>query len=341
MIAWMTGWKPAWPNVHGAQHDLLGQFARLAFHHQHALGGAGDHQLEVGVLHLLDGRVQDVLAVLEADAGGGDRAEERDAGQRQRRRATDHGDDVGIVLEVVAEHGRDHLDLVAEALREQRAHRAVDKAAGQHLLLGRPAFPLEEAARDLAGGEGLFLVVDGQREEVLSGLLRPHADGGAQHDGVAVARQHGAVGLAGDLAGLQDQRAAAPVEFLAEVVEHASCVLRDARHRRTASQTTRGLASERIRRFGPHGCGPRAPAGCGRRGRGQVAGNAVAAPEGGPDRRSVGPPRVAASGAVSRSPALPRATIGTESNLPTSYGDAGRDWKAAQRRRLSRPISVS
>ena len=57
-----------------------------------------------------------------------------------------------------------------EALDEERADRPVDQAGGQHLLLGGARLALEEAARDLAGGVGLLLVVDGQREEVLAGL---------------------------------------------------------------------------------------------------------------------------------------------------------------------------
>ena len=64
----------------------------------------------------------------------------------------------------------DDLGLVAEALGEQRPDRPVDQARGQHLLLGRPAFALEEAAGDLAGGEGLLLVVHGEREEIVAGL---------------------------------------------------------------------------------------------------------------------------------------------------------------------------
>ena len=85
---------------------------------------------------LIVGGVEDVLAVRVAHAGGADRAEERDAGQRQRRRAADQGDDVGIVFQVVAEHGGDDLHLVAEALGEQRADRAVDQAGLENLCLG-------------------------------------------------------------------------------------------------------------------------------------------------------------------------------------------------------------
>ena len=69
------------------------------------------------------------------------------------------------------ENGGDDLGLVAEALGEERADRAVDQARDERLVLARPAFALEVAAGDLARGEGLFLVVDGEREEVDARLL--------------------------------------------------------------------------------------------------------------------------------------------------------------------------
>ena len=80
--------------------------------------------------------------------------------------------DVGIVLAVMGQHRGDDLGLVLEAVGEQRPDRPVDQARGQRLLLGRPPLALEKAARDLARSEGLFLVVDGQREEILAGLHR-------------------------------------------------------------------------------------------------------------------------------------------------------------------------
>ena len=50
-------------------------------------------------------RIEHVFVVDEADAGAADRAHERRAGQRQRRGSRDHGDDVGIVLLIVRQHG--------------------------------------------------------------------------------------------------------------------------------------------------------------------------------------------------------------------------------------------
>ena len=156
-----------WPNITAPSMIVFGQLLGLGFDHQHAFGRAGDDEVERGSARISSiVRVQHVLAVDIADAGGGDRAHERQAGDGQRRRGADHGHDVGIVLQIVAQHGADDLGLVAEALGEQRPDRPVDQARGQHLLLAGPAFALEEAARDLAGGEGLLLVVDGEREEI-------------------------------------------------------------------------------------------------------------------------------------------------------------------------------
>ena len=205
----------------GAEHHVFRKLFGFGFDHQHALLGAGDDQFQYAGLRGRHGGIQHERAVLVTDAGRSDRAEKRNAGQGQRGGAADHRNDVGIVLHVMAEHGGDDLHFVAEAFGEQRADRAVDQAAFQHLGLRRPAFALEEAAGDLTGREGLFLVVDGQREEVLPRLRGFDAHGGTQHNGLAIADHHGAVGLAGDLTGFEDELAAAPFDFLAEVVEHA------------------------------------------------------------------------------------------------------------------------
>ena len=154
----------------GAEHVVLGELLGLGFDHQHRVGGAGDDEVELRLGHLVDRRVEHEGAVDEADAGAADRAHEGHAGEGQRGGGGDHRDDVGIVLEVVREDGGDDLGLAAEALDEERADRAVDQARDERLVLGRPAFALEVAAGDLAGGEGLFLVVDGEREEVDAGL---------------------------------------------------------------------------------------------------------------------------------------------------------------------------
>ena len=204
----------------GAEHDLFRKLLGFRFHHQHGVLRAGDDEVERGQLLLLDRRVQHIFAVDVADARRTDRAHEGNAGEREGGRGGDQREDVGVVLEVIGEHGGDHLRLVAEALDEERADRAVDQARDQRLALGRAAFALEIAARDLAGGIGLFLVVDGQREEVDPGLCRALGNGGGENGGFTERGEHGAIGLTGHAAGFEAQRLPGPLDFFDVDIEH-------------------------------------------------------------------------------------------------------------------------
>ena len=198
---------------HGAEHDVFVQLLGFRFHHQHGVGGAGDDQVELGFDHLVERRVEHVFVIGEADAGGADRTLERRARNRQRRGGGDQRQNVGIVLHVMRQHGDDDLGLVAPAVDEQRADRAVDQAGNQRFLFGRPALALEIAAGNAARGVGLFLVVDGQRQEVDAFARRLRGHHGGEHDGLAIGRQHGAVGLTGDLAGFKLEGTATPVDL--------------------------------------------------------------------------------------------------------------------------------
>ena len=71
---------------HRAEHDLFGQLLGFQLHHQHGVLGAGDDEVELALLHLVDGRVEHVFVVDEADARAADRAHEGRAGQRERGR---------------------------------------------------------------------------------------------------------------------------------------------------------------------------------------------------------------------------------------------------------------
>jgi len=198
------------------------------FHHQNRVRRAGDDEIEIAFDHLVDHRVELVFAVDVADARAADRTHEGQARNRQGGGNRDHRDDVGIVLHVVADDGDDDLRLVLEALGKERTDRTVDQARNERFLFARTAFTLEEAARDLAGGVGLFLVVHGQRKEVEAGLGLPLADDGCEHGGLAIGREHGAIGLAGDLARLQDERATTPFNFFACDIKHIYFLFRAA-----------------------------------------------------------------------------------------------------------------
>ena len=118
------------------------------------------------------------------------------------------------------QNGDDDLGVVLVAIGKQRAQRAVDEARCQRLVFARAAFALEIATGDLAGCVGLFLIVDGQRKEVLAGLGRLGRNDGGKHDGFAIGCDDGAIGLTGNLAGFQDERTAAPFNLDLVGIEH-------------------------------------------------------------------------------------------------------------------------
>ena len=67
------------------QHGLLGELLGFRLDHQHGVLRAGDDEIELGKLHLLDRRIEFELTVDAADARAADGSHERDAGKRQRR----------------------------------------------------------------------------------------------------------------------------------------------------------------------------------------------------------------------------------------------------------------
>src|SRR5262249_16007715 len=85
---------------------------------------------------------------------------------------------------------------------------AVDHPRRQDRLLGWAALALEEAAWDLPGGVHALLDVDGQRKEVGAFTRLRLALSSRQHLRVALAHDDGAVGLLGQLAGLECDLAA-------------------------------------------------------------------------------------------------------------------------------------
>ena len=205
----------------GGQHGLFRKLFGFGFDHQDGVGGAGDDQVEVGGLGFVNGGVHLDLAIDIGDASAAHRAHEGYAGQGERGGDGDQGQDVRIVLHVMAEHGDDHLRVEVITVREQRADRAVDQAGEQCLALGGTALALEIAAGNAAGGEGLFLIVDGERKEILAGLGGLGRNHGGEHGGLAIAGEHGAVSLAGDAARFQRQLAAEPVDLFAVNFKHA------------------------------------------------------------------------------------------------------------------------
>ena len=212
--------------LNGTQHFFFGQLVSFGFHHHHGVFGAGDNQVQTllgvraQVIHILDRRVQDVFAVREANACASNRTHEGNARQGQSSRSSDHRNDVGVVHQIVAQHGAHHQNFVLEARDEQRADRTIDQTRGQGLFFRGTRFALEEATGDLTGCVVFFLIVDGQGKEVLTRLCL-FGKGHVRHNrGLTQGGDHGTVCLAGNLTGFQREGLFAPLHRFFEFVEH-------------------------------------------------------------------------------------------------------------------------
>ncbi|CCK04988.1 Spidroin 1 [Cronobacter sakazakii 701] len=180
---------------HGAQHLIFAQQFSFRFHHQHGAFSTSDNQIQFAGFQLILGRVQYVLVVDVTHARGTNRAVERNTGQRQRSGRADHRNNIRVNLRVNGNDGRDNLNFVNEAFREQRAERAVNQTRDQRFAFARTAFATEEAARDAASSVGTLLIVNGQREKVLARLRFFSANYGHEYRSVIHAYHHGSSGL--------------------------------------------------------------------------------------------------------------------------------------------------
>ena len=206
---------------HGAEHDFFRQLLGFGFHHQHSGFGASYHQVHLRVLARSLAGVQHVFAVDVAHAGGANRAVERNARNGQGCTGSDQGSNVSVHFGVQRDRVDDHMHFIEETFGEQRTDRTVDQAAGQGFVFAGLGFALEEAAGDLASGVRLLDVVHRQREKVLARLGGLGSHHGGQHHGVVNVHQHGAGGLASDLARFHDDGLVAPLERLRDFVENA------------------------------------------------------------------------------------------------------------------------
>ena len=195
------------------QHRRFRHLERARLHHHHGVAGAGHYQVQFALSQVLVRRVDHQLTVDVADADGADRPGKRRAGDAERRGRANGAEHVRHGLPICGEHRDDHLDIVAEAFREQGPDRPVRQAAGQDRVRARAPFAAEEAARNLPDRIEPLFKVDGQREEVHArpGLIADACR--RQKHRIAVAYRHGAAGQPGQLAYLQAQHLASYLSF--------------------------------------------------------------------------------------------------------------------------------
>ena len=164
-------------------------------------------EIDVGRGLLLERRHRDELAVHSRDAHAGERPGPRDVGEVEGCARARESEGVGGVDLVGGEDGRDDLRIALVPLGKEGPHRAVDDAADEDLVVPLAPLALEEAARDLAGGERLLDVLAGEGEEVEAGALVAR-DGGDEDDALAVGDEEAPWACLARRPGLERQRLA-------------------------------------------------------------------------------------------------------------------------------------
>src|SRR3984893_11475647 len=155
----------------------------------------------------------------------------------------------------MAEDGANDLSLIDKTRNEKRAQRPVDEPRDQRLLFRRAPLAFEKASGDLSGCKRLLLVINREREEVLTGLCRFHRDRSAQNRGLAVGGEHGAVRLAGEPPSLQDEGSSAPHQLLTVNLEHSRSSSSKEKCRAAAQFQRRAVAKAETRAIGVDPCG--------------------------------------------------------------------------------------
>ena len=115
--------------------------------------------------------------------------------------STNHRDDIRVNLRLTETTVAITLNFVDEAFREQRANRAVNQTRDRVSASLGQAFTTEEATRDTTS-VGTLLIVNGQREEVLTGLAFS-TNNGNKYRGVIHANYNSGSSLTSHHAGFQ------------------------------------------------------------------------------------------------------------------------------------------
>ena len=206
---------------HRAEHDVFRKLLGFGFDHHHRVLRARNDEVERTGGNLFVGRVEDIFAVDIADARAADRAHEGHTRKRQRSRGRDERQNIGLILAIIRKNLADHVDFVVETFGEQRTDRTIDQPRDQSLLFGRAAFALEEAARNTTGRRIFFLIMNGEREEILPFLDRACGRDGAKHNGFTERRENRAIGLTGNAPGFELEGLSAPLDFDCLHIKHS------------------------------------------------------------------------------------------------------------------------
>ena len=191
----------------------LGDFERAALDHDDRVGRAAHHQVDGGELELLEGGVEDPVALRPGPPAPppADRSTGPATGSARPRPPPRRGCRHRSPGRRRATVTKTWTSFLKPSGKSGRIERSMSRLARISLSDGT-ALTLEESARDLARGVGLLAVLDREREEREGGDVGGDGDGG-QHHRVAEPYQGGAGGLLRQSPGLDHQGASGELGF--------------------------------------------------------------------------------------------------------------------------------
>jgi len=160
-------------HVDGFDHFSFRDFIGSGFDHDDLFTGGRHCQVQIAVLPLLLGRIENEFSVNQAYlchcAGSG----KRNVGNAGCDSGTKHSHQLGAAGRIYGKHQVIQGYIISVILREQRAHGTVDNTARQNGVLAGLSLSFIEASGNLSYGIQLFFIFNAQREEInsFSGLL--------------------------------------------------------------------------------------------------------------------------------------------------------------------------
>ena len=146
--------------LEGSEEVGLLHFLHLAFHHHDVLFGSSDHEVHVGLLELLEGGIDDELAVDTSHANLRDRSFEGDITASQCCRSGKASQSIRHVHTVGREKDNIHIHFSMIVAGEKWAQSAVHKATSQYLVVICLTLTLRETAGKTSGSKILLSVLN-------------------------------------------------------------------------------------------------------------------------------------------------------------------------------------
>ena len=189
-------------HTHCLQQVCFGNFVHFTFNHHDVVDGGSYHYVQIGLFKLGESRINDIFPVYAGYPHFGNRSVERHVADRYRGGSGQASQSVGHVHAVGRIKGYVYKSFSVIIIREQRTQSPVHQACRQNLGIGSPALPAGETAGETTCGSEFLLVLHSQRHEVGARHRVLRGANRCQKHGLAHTHHYRAVGLFGQLAGL-------------------------------------------------------------------------------------------------------------------------------------------